>query len=206
MHRKNFVQYGLIITVLSSGITLSSQAVGENNSSLYRPTDNWNVDGQHGIVYVKGSLTESPCQLAMTSSYQSVEMGNLDTGTLQRNGKGTPIPFHIELENCLETETRLNNVRTDITAWSSSQPAVKIRFLAASVPSMPDLVSVNGAKGLGLAITTLNGSLLPLGLESEPLLLPSGQSQLTYYVTPVRTGQLQPGTYSALIAFEMLYD
>lgn len=66
-------------------------------------------------------------------------------------------------------------------------------FLADSVPSMPDIARVNGVKGLGLAITTPNGSLLPLGLESEPQLLPSGQSQLTYYVTPVRTGQLVPG-------------
>ncbi|HFT1527303.1 TPA: fimbrial protein [Providencia stuartii] len=205
LQRKNVFRYGLLLAMLSSTVSLSGMAA-DNNGNLYRPVDNWNVDGQHGVLYVSGSLTESPCRLAMASSYQSVEMGNLDTSTLQHNGRGAPVPFQIELEDCLETETRLDNVQTGMTAWSSSQPAVKIRFLADSVPSMPDIARVNGVKGLGLAITTPNGSLLPLGLESEPQLLPSGQSQLTYYVTPVRTGQLVPGAYSALIAFEMLYE
>lgn len=203
--KKTFFQYGFFVALLSCTVSVSSMAA-DNHNSFGQPVNNWNVDGQHGVVYVSGSLTESPCQLAMTSSYQSIEMGNLDVGTLLRNGKGTPISFQIELENCLETQTQLSNVQTGMTAWSSSQPAVKIRFLAKSTQSTPNVALVNGVDGLGLAITTPNGSLLPLGLDSDPRLLPSGQSKLTYYVTPVRTGALQPGAYSALIAFEMLYD
>ncbi|MFY3771024.1 hypothetical protein AHYW_003761 [Providencia manganoxydans] len=204
LQRKIFFRYGLL-TIALSCMALPSQAE-DSNRSIYRPVDNWNVDGQHGIVYVKGSLTESPCRLAMTSSYQSIDMGNIDIATLQHNGKGAPVPLQIELVDCLETATRLENVQTGMTAWSSSQPAVKIRFVAPSVPFYNDFARVSGVKGLGLAITTPSGVLLPLGQESEPQLLPSGQSKLTYYVTPVRTGQLQPGAYSALIAFEMLYD
>lgn len=202
---KNRFQQGFIAMILGCTVNLPTIAA-DNNGNIYRPVDNWNVDGQHGVVYVSGSLTESPCHLAMTSSYQAVDMGNLDTGTLQRMGKGLPVPFQIELEDCLETPTRLENVQTGQTAWSSSQPAVKIRFLAPTVPFMPDFARVNGAQGFGLALTTQNGDLLPLGLASQPQLLPSGQSKLTYYVTPVRTGQLEPGTYSALISFEMLYE
>ncbi|MEG7499614.1 fimbrial protein [Providencia stuartii] len=181
--RKCRFRHGLLAAVLS-GI-VSAPSLADNNDNLYRPVDNWNVDGQHGVVYVKGSLTESPCRLAMTSSYQTVEMGNLDTGTLQHNGKGTPIVFQIELEDCLETATRLENVQSGMTAWSSTQPAVKIRFVAPTVPMYSDFVRVNGAQGLGLAVTTAGGALLPMGQASEPQLLPSGQSRLTYYVTPV---------------------
>ncbi|MER5082049.1 fimbrial protein [Providencia stuartii] len=202
--RKRRFRHGLLAAVLS-GI-VSAPSLADNNDNLYRPVDNWNVDGQHGVVYVKGSLTESPCRLAMTSSYQTVEMGNLDAGTLQHNGKGTPIVFQIELEDCLETATWLENVQSGMTAWSSTQPAVKIRFVAPTVPMYSDFVRVNGAQGLGLAVTTAGGALLPMGQASEPQLLPSGQSRLTYYVTPVRTGALVPGPYSALIAFEMLYE
>ncbi|WP_272691082.1 fimbrial protein [Providencia sp. PROV116] len=196
--------HGLLAVVLS-GI-VSAPSLSDNNDNLYRPVDNWNVDGQHGVVYVKGSLTESPCRLAMKSSYQTVEMGNLDTGTFQHNGKGMPIAFQIELEDCLETATRLENVQSGLTAWSSTQPAVKIRFVAPTVPFNPDFVRVTGAQGVGLAVTTAGGELLPMGQTSEPQLLPSGQRQLTYYVTPVRTGHLGAGAYSALIAFEMLYE
>lgn len=202
--RKLRFRHGLLAAVLSGIVSMPSMA--DNNGNIYRPVDNWNVDGQHGVVYVKGSLTESPCRLTMTSSYQTVEMGNLDTATLQHNGKGVPIPFQIELEDCLETATRLENVQSGMTAWSSTQPAVKIRFVAPTVPFYADFVRVNGAQGLGLAVTTPSGSLLPVGQASEPQLLPSGQSQLTYYETAVRTGQLVPGAYSALIAFEMLYE
>ncbi|MGM0939175.1 MAG: fimbrial protein [Pseudomonadota bacterium] len=205
LQRKNQFRLGLLAVMLG-GCTSSFVTWADNNNTLYRPVDNWNVDGQHGVVYVNGSLTESPCRLAMTSSYQTVAMGSLDTGTLQHNGKGTPVPFQIELEDCLETGTRLENIQTGMTAWSSSQPAVKIRFLAPTVRLHSDFVKVTGAEGLGLAVTTPSGALLPMGQNSEPQLLPSGQSQLTYYVTPVRTGTLVPGAYSALIAFEMIYE
>ncbi|HHR5943374.1 TPA: fimbrial protein [Providencia alcalifaciens] len=188
------------MAVLSSAVSISSMA------TTNQPVDNWNVDGQHGVVYVKGSLTESPCQLAMTSSDQTVEMGNLDTNTLLRNGKGTPVPFHIELENCLETETQLSNQQTGMTAWSLSQPAVKIRFVAPTELFSTNLIQVTGAHGLSLTVTTPSGKLLSMGQASNPQLLPSGQSQLTYYVTPVKTGPLHPGAYSALIAFEMQYE
>lgn len=202
--RKHEFRLGLLAAVLSG--LFSAPSLANNNDNIYRPVDNWNVDGQHGVVYVKGSLTESPCRLAMTSSDQTVAMGNIDTGTLLHNGKGTPVAFHIELEDCLETATQLENVQSGMTAWSSTQPAVKIRFVAPTVPFHPDFVRVMGVQGLGLAVTTPSGALLPMGQNSDPQLLPSGQSQLTYYVTPVRTGQLVPGAYSALIAFEMLYE
>lgn len=205
LQRKNPCRLGLLAVILG-GCASTFGVWANSNNTLYRPTDNWNVDGQHGVAYVKGSLTESPCRLAMDSSYQTVDMGNLDTGTLQHNGKGTSIPFHIELEDCLETATQLENVQKGMVAWSSTQPAVKIRFIAPVVPLMPDFAQVNGAQGLGLALSTSGGALLPLRQESEPQLLPSGQSTLTYYVTPVRTGLLVPGTYSALIAFEMIYE
>lgn len=205
LQRKNRFRLGLLAVMLG-GCASAFGAWADNNNNLYRPVDNWNVDGQHGVVYVHGSLTESPCRLSMTSSYQTVEMGNIDTAQLLHNGKGTPVPLHIELDDCLETGTQLENVQTGMTAWSSTQPAVKIRFLAPTELFNPDFARVTGAQGLALALTTPGGALIPLGMASEPQLLPSGQSTLTYYVTPVRTGQLQPGAYSALIAFEMLYE
>ncbi|MDV5227251.1 fimbrial protein [Providencia rettgeri] len=206
LQHKHPSRLGLLAVILGGCVSTFGALADNNNNTLYRPVDNWTVDGQHGVVYVTGSLTESPCRLAMDSRYQSIEMGNIDTAQLQYEGKGTPVPLHIELEDCVETGTQLSNVQSGMTAWSSTQPAVKIRFLAPTVPFYSEFARVQGAQGVGLALTTPNGAVLPLGQDSEPQLLPSGQSTLTYYVTPVRTGQLVPGAYSALIAFEMLYD
>lgn len=180
----------------------------DNNRALYRPVNNWETDGQHGVLYVSGSLTENPCRLAMTSSYQSVLLGNTKMADFINNdGQGRPVPFQIELLDCLETSTMLENVQTGQVAWSSTQPAVKVRFLAPTAPFMTDYAKVNGAQGIGLVLSDSQGKYLPLGKESNPILLPLGQDKLTYYVTPVRTtGPLVPGAYSALICFEMLYE
>ncbi|MEY0580131.1 fimbrial protein [Providencia manganoxydans] len=157
---------------------------------------------------MSGSLTESPCRLAMTSAYQAVELGNTETAELKAVGdKGRPTAFHLELQDCIEVNSALEDVRTGQTAWSSTQPAVKIRFIAPTVPWMPDFAKVMGAEGIGLVLSDKSGQTLPLNQSSNPDLLPSGQSTLTYYVSPVRTAQLmQPGAYSALISFEMLYE
>lgn len=196
------------LVCLLAGMSSASAFAQDDNRALYRPSDNWNVDGQHGVLNVSGSLTESPCRLAMTSSYQSVLLGNTETAELSRTGgQGRPIPFQIELLDCLETSTSLENIRTGQTAWSSTQPAVKVRFLAPTVPFMPNYAKVNGAAGIGLALSNSKGQPLPLGEDSNPVLLASGQDKLTYYVTLVRTsGPLEPGAYSALIAFEMIYE
>ncbi|QQO63186.1 type 1 fimbrial protein [Providencia manganoxydans] len=180
----------------------------DNNTRLYRPVDNWQVDGANGALYVSGSLTESPCRLAMTSAYQAVELGNTETAELKAVGdRGRPTQFHLELQDCLEVMSTVENVRTGQVAWSSTQPVIKIRFIAPTVPFMSNYIKVNGVQGLGLVLNNTAGQTLPINLDSNPVLLPSGQSTLTYTVTPVRTAQLmQPGAYSALISFEMLYE
>ncbi|MDW7590090.1 fimbrial protein, partial [Providencia sp. 2023EL-00965] len=150
----------------------------------------------------------SPCRLAMTSAYQAVELGNTETAELKAVGdKGRATAFHLELQDCIEVNSALENVQTGQTAWSSTQPAVKIRFIAPTVPFIPNYIKVNGVQGLGLVLNDTAGHTLPISLDSNPVLLPSGQSTLTYTVTPVRIAQLmQPGAYSALISFEMLYE
>ncbi|WP_419181906.1 fimbrial protein [Providencia rettgeri] len=142
----------------------------------------------------------------MTSQTQSLVLGNLDTSELQQQGKGKSVPLQLVLEDCLETATHITDSHTGIAVWSSSQPGVKVRFLAPSVPGRPSLAKVTGAQGLGLQLSNVQGQQIVLGEATTPQLVPSGQTTLTYYVTPVRTGLLQPGRYSALIAFEMLYD
>lgn len=180
----------------------------DENTQLYNPTDNWNVDGQYGVLYVSGSLSESPCRLAMTSEYQAINMGNFETSQLKYIGaKGRAVPFQIELLDCISHPTTLFNERTGQTAWSSSQPAVKIRFVAPAAEEMPNLALVEGTEGFALQLSNASGAALSLGESSNPVLLPSGQSQLTYYVSPVRTGSpLMAGAYHAVISFQMLYE
>lgn len=209
MTKSKIFQSAIKLILLGSTFACAfSSSAQDNNSRLYRSVDNWDVDGANGTLYVSGSLTESPCRLAMTSASQSVDLGNTETADLKSVGdKGQAIPFQIELRDCIETASSLKNVQTGQVAWSADQPAVKIRFTAPTVPFMPQFARVNGVEGLGLEIVEKSGKGLPLDLQSNPVLLPPGQEVLTYYVRPVRTGNiLSPGAYSALISFEMIYE
>ncbi|KLN98293.1 fimbrial protein [Moellerella wisconsensis] len=180
----------------------------DKNATFYRPDGNWNVEGANGQLYVFGALTESPCRIAMESSYQSVDMGNIETATLKNIGsRGQAVPFHIQLLDCIETPTDLIDRRTDTRVWSSLQPGVKVRFLASSVPFYPQLIRVTGAQGFGLQLSDADGRIIPLGEDSFPRLLTPGQDNLTYFITPVRVShKLLPDAYHALISFELIYD
>ncbi len=144
----------------------------------------------------------------MESSNQSISLGNISFADLNQSKQSKrQVPFQIELLDCLEVQTELQNSQTGDTVWSTTQPAVKVRFIAPTEPQYTDIIRINGAQGLGLKVMNVAYQVLPIGKDSNPMLIASGQNRLTYYVTAVRTsGPLIPGAFSALIAFEMLYD
>ncbi|NCG54972.1 fimbrial protein [Serratia fonticola] len=169
--------------------------------------DNWDVDGAHGTLYVHGALTESACRLAMSSTYQTVELGAVGTGQLQQvGGQGTPVAVQIRLEDCMSSETR-NRTPLGVLLWSPDMPAMKIRFLAPADTQDPRLVAVSGAGGMGLLLSDGKQTPLVLGQFNAPLLVSPGQNQLTYYITPVRTmAGLNAGAFQAQIQFQLSYE
>lgn len=169
--------------------------------------DNWDVDGAHGTLYVHGALTESACRLAMSSAYQTVDLGTVGTGQLQQEGlTGKPVAVQLRLEDCLSGESRSRNNLGNLL-WSPDMPAMKIRFLALADIQDPRLAAVTGAAGIGLQLSDATRQLISLGQYSAPQLISPGQSELTYYVTPVRTtAGLNAGAYQALLRFQVSYD
>lgn len=169
--------------------------------------DNWDVDGANGTLYVHGALTESACRLAMSSAYQTVELGTLGTGQLQKEGQtGTPVAVQLRLEDCLSGESRNHNKLGNLL-WSPDMPAMKIRFLALADNQNPQLAAVTGTKGIALQLSNASYHPIALGQYSTPELVSPGQNQLTYYITPIRTtAELNSGAYQAIIRFQVSYD
>lgn len=169
--------------------------------------DNWDVDGAHGTLQVYGALTESACRLAMSSAYQTVDLGTTGSGHLQQEGlTGRPVAVQLRFEDCLSGESRARNKLGDLL-WSPDMPAMKIRFLASPDNQDPRLVAVSGAKGIGLQLSDAAHRPITLGQYSAPQLVSPGQNELTYYVTPMRTtAGLNAGAYQALIRFQVSYD
>ena len=166
------------------------------------------VDGNDGLLHVRGALTESACRLAMDSAWQDVDMGTTATGALKKPGdQGTPVRVAIRLEDCLPSPTSVRDAWNGDLLWSQDQPSVTVSFVAPGELFNPGLVRVTGASGLALRLTDKLQRPVRLNGEGHPLLLEPGGNTLFYYIAPERTpAPLVAGAWQALIHFRLNYD
>ncbi|KFA84177.1 hypothetical protein N037_22170 [Enterobacter sp. EGD-HP1] len=190
----------MIVALLAGGLV--SQTVAQE-------PDAWDVDGQHGELYVHGMLTEGACRLDMTSAWQDVEMGGLTTVDLATPGaQGAPVPVILHLKDCIRTRGDSLDKRTSTHTWDNRiQPVVTVAFQAPADVDSPELLQVTGAKGLALRVTDAQGRDVRVGERGAPQFVTPSSDQLTYTITPVRTAApLGPGEYHAVLNFGLSYD
>lgn len=170
--------------------------------------NNWQVEGAHGVLHVRGELTESACRLEMASAYQAVWLGSTATAQLAKVGdRGVPVNVQLQLRDCLRGPSANRDQRTGNLLWSAQQPAVSVRFIAPADADNPELVKVHGTSGLALRISDERGGDIRLGSRGAPLALAVGQNALNYRITPERTrAPLLPGAYAAVVDFQLSYD
>lgn len=205
-HRHDWL-YALVLTLAALMVPLCLTVMLWLLPST-QAADNWQVDGAHGVLHVRGELTESACRLEMASAYQAVSLGNTATAQLAQAGdRGVPVNVQLHLRDCLRTASNNRDVRTGNLVWSAQQPAVSVSFIAPADADNPALVKVSGAAGLALRITDAHGKDIRLGSRGAPLALAVGQQALNYTVTPERTrAPLVPGAYAAVVDFQLSYD
>jgi type 1 fimbria pilin len=170
--------------------------------------DNWNVEGEHGVLRVSGALTEGACRLDMQSATQSVVLGNTETASLRRVGdRGAPVAVQLYLRDCLASGGRQTDVRTGARTRSSRQPVVTVTFRGVQDADNPALLKVRGASGLGMRLLDSEKRDVRLGSRGVPQYLNPYNSELTYYVVPERTrAPLMAGAYRAVVDFQLSYD
>nr|WP_314264849.1 fimbrial protein [uncultured Moellerella sp.] len=196
----------LLGCLLSVGMSAPTAAAPKQLG--YRQVDNWGVDGQHGILRVKGALTDSPCRLSMRTTDQTIDLGTVAIGDLPHIGsEGRGVTFQIELTDCLEVANGRMDKQTGQALWSPEQPGVAIRFMAPEMDGSGRYAQINGVSGLGLVLNDVQGNAMQLGQYSRPQLLPVGQSTLTYTVAPVKVAnRVSPGAFYAVMGFQLSYD
>ncbi|EKT61586.1 fimbrial protein [Providencia sneebia] len=58
-----------------------------------------------------------------------------------------------------------------------------------------------------MQITDKSGHEINFGTHAKPILISTGQTLLTYYVSPVRVSNiLQAGAYRSVISFQIAYE
>ncbi|WP_329503107.1 fimbrial protein [Klebsiella aerogenes] len=173
-------------------------------------TDNWDVDGEHGELHVLGRLTEAACRLDMTSAFQQIDLGNIQATEMVKTGiQGTPVPFHLQLKDCLRTAGSQRNNRTGNLTWSENQPVVSVAFLAPADADAPNLIRLDGqgVSGIGLRLMDARYQPVKLGSWNRPQFLDPGQDEMTFYVVPERTrAALGAGAFRATVDFHLNYE
>lgn len=166
------------------------------------------VDGNHGVLHVRGLLTEGACRLDMASAWQDVDMGSLTTSTLPAPGtEGEPVLVTLHLKDCIRTRGDSLDRWTGTNVWDTVQPVVTVTFVAPVDPDSPSLLKVAGTQGIALRVTDAAHRTVRPGERGAPLFVTPSSDQLIYTITPVRTAaELVPGEYHAVLNFGLSYD
>lgn len=165
-------------------------------------------DVQTAEFQVIGSLLESACYLDTNSSHQTLDLGELSTANLAKTGdQDRPVTLQLKLLGCVRSEGGRRDDRLGTLLWSASEPVATLTFSAVSDPDTPELIKVVGAGGLGLRVQDVQGRNLYLGQTAPLWFVTPGDSQLTYYIRPERTGAtLRPGAFRASLNVSLAYD
>ncbi len=184
-----------LIGLIFGGVSLMPQA-------QERPP----VDGESGVLHVRGSLTESPCALEMSSAWQSVSLGNTGSAQLEKD-QTQSVSVQLHLRDCQALTSRNRDDISDNLVWGIGQPAISVRFTAPVDKDNPQLFAVSGASGFGLRLKDVHGRDVRPDSKGSPLLLNHGQDTLIYSLTPERTrAPLIAGAWYAIINFDLEYD
>lgn len=154
----------IIILFLSS--LISHQAFAFEN----------NTGNGSGTVRFQGQIIDAPCSIAPESEDQTVEMGMISYSQLVgpgNNGKSTPVPFSIKLENC--------------NIGMPSGDTVSITFNGVQSGKDNELLALTGTAdgssvkmGEGIAISNGSGDILPIGTASSAQKLNAGDNTLQF--------------------------
>jgi fimbrial protein len=200
-------KYTLATLVLMMGIGI----IGVLDCRMLQASgiDGWQVEGMHGDLQVSGSLTESPCVLAMESEDQSVSLGAIPSYHLRKLGDlSKPVAVHFQLKDCGELG---NMLRDDLHGGNMTYlPDQLTSFVTVSGVEDPNghhLLQVQGgAKGIGLRLDDPSHHQLTPGEHSEALIMEEGNSDLLLYAMLERTEQpLAEGPFSVVMNFSLTY-
>lgn len=189
-------------------LTLSGAILAFTTATAHAIIDNWDVEGANGKIYVHGYLVEGPCRLELSSVYQEVNLGVTSSSRLLRKGdRGDPVPVIIKLRDCIRTTGYINNLQSGNLSTTEMQPIVSTGFFGVGVDDEPNLISVEGAAGVGLRILDKDFQPIKLGMNDTAQFLVPGDNELVFYVATERTSApLSANAYQAMVGFTLRYE
>ncbi|HID9396033.1 TPA: fimbrial protein [Serratia marcescens] len=148
-----------------------------------------------GRVNMQGAIIDTACAIATESREQIIDMDIIPISDIMRDGKGRPIPFSIELVNCV-----LERADKSLPDWKQ----FRVTFDGHVDGGM---FGINGnASGIALRITDTAGNIARPGEPLPPVDILPGNYRLNYVMALIGNQQpLKAGDYFSSVRFKMDY-
>lgn len=185
--------------IILAGLFLSAPCL------LQAATD---TDFDTGEILIRGQLLENTCRLSLDSVQQEVDLGALSKADIASFGQeGHPVNVVIHLQDCPETDFISRNAMSLTNARGLGQPGYSARIISVADDNNPNLIKVIGAKGFGLRLRDDQGREIHLASNQNIRFLESGQDDIIFKLSPVRTNEkFEPGAYHSFINFSLSYQ
>ncbi|HEA3131736.1 TPA: fimbrial protein [Aeromonas hydrophila] len=154
--------------------------------------------GGNGTVTFVGSIVDAPCSIAPESLDQTVNLGAVSNAVLEANGRSTPVPFQIQLEDCqLPAAGTPSTVTVTFTGAASTLPGITNK-----------LGMIGTAAGAYIDINTVDGASVDLNQASDARTFAAGPNTLSFMASlasPAGT-TVTPGSFQVPANFVLNYQ
>lgn len=158
------------------------------------------ADQGRGKVTFTGSITDAPCSIAPGALDQIVPLGAISNVALAENGNtgsSTPVPFSIELQNCIiSTPGTKDKVTVTFTGASSSYDADSLGLIGT-------------AEGAYILMSQTDGAKVSLNKPTTPQQIGTSSNTLTFTASLKGGGAgavIKPGNFQVPTNFILTYQ
>ncbi|QMI06732.1 fimbrial protein [Citrobacter sp. RHB25-C09] len=154
-----------------------------------------------GDLSFKGVVVAYPCSIAPESERVPVDFGNISTKSLYINGKTTPIPFTIKLQDC--NPSVLSTVTVTFSGTPNAELADRLQ-ITASAPG--------NASGVGIGLLEADDTPVRLNIATTPAPINDTILQLNFKAfveaepVALANGTLATGPFTATANYTLNYQ
>lgn len=154
-----------------------------------------------GDLSFKGVVMAYPCSIAPESERVPVDFGKISTKTLYINGKTTPVPFTIKLQNC--TPNVFNSVTVTFSGIANANLADHLE-ISATTPG--------NAGGVGIGLLEADDTPVRLNVATRPAVINDTVMRLNFQAfveaepDALANGTLATGPFTATANYTLSYQ
>ena len=173
----------------------------------------YHAERQNGVVHFRGAVMASPCILDSASQEQDIAMGDISARQFHQAGdQSKQVTFVVKMKDCLTGAYEYHrDLPGEMTGnrnrvYTTGEQVISLSFSGETDDVNPDLLKVQGVRGLGLRLMDHNGKPLSLNQTHNPYLLPSGDSNLTFIAALESTQKYTgAGSYYGMVRLMLEY-